>query len=198
MMEKANTTRKLELLIPDYLNGHVTVEQRNAIEVAIARDSEFKRIVDAERSLFGRVKSRDLTTNAQPDFNVLEQKIDKRFGRWTSRALPWSVPAAFAMVLVVGLANWSNNNIAFNDFETLSTASTIESSAALRVIGSEKTSYEDFLLLFATYDVSVVQQIESLRVFDINPPKGQSVEQLEQILKKDERIRSVRLIEEGK
>ena len=196
-MRQLHTKDHLEQLIPDYLNGHSTPEDSAAIEAMMAADQEFEQLVEYERTFRLELKSQNLPTGAQPNFQALEEKIQKKSGRFLFGPVGLSASLAFALLLMVSVGNWSGTDSGFNDFETLSSAGEMAyENLTLRVVGIETVADREYRILFTTHDLSLVQKYPSHNVYDVTLDSQRSVDQLIEFLEQDERVRSVHVMGE--
>lgn len=201
MSEKRHTeyNHELELLVPDYLNGHVNSDERAAVEQAMSNNAPFKAFVEQERELLLSMTRSEPAVGAQPDFSKVAEKIDAR-SRWMPFGLGGAAVAACAMVLAVGVTGWMNAQPTLNQFETLSspefTREFKPEATTVRLIGAEGVSAEEIELVIAKYDASILQQFPSLRVYDVSLEHSDRVQTLIDALSNDARFISVNQISE--
>ncbi len=185
----------LQVLIPDYLNDAVTYEQREAIEKAMQRNSAFRKMVESDRALLSTIRNQAPTTNARPSFSDISGKVHRR-SKWMSPGVAWPSAAAFALVLMIGMGAWTGNQVGFNDFETLSAEPVSYENSTLRVIGASGVSADELRSALMSYELTIENEYPSLGVYDVSKRDMSELEAVAGKLRKDRRIRSVRLLTE--
>lgn len=175
-------------LVPDYINEHLTLQQRADMDAALETDAVLRQQVNFERMLQQSLRTTTEPATARaPHFGAVRQHIE---GSARSRRpwLLWGMPAA-ACVLALALMvdQFAATQQPVQMFETLSDSPTLEATNLRIILRAGQTS-ATLDALVAQYQLQVVQQYPDMVAADVILSDDQQASNLAQKIALDARV----------
>ncbi|MEL6215300.1 MAG: hypothetical protein AAFQ99_06460 [Pseudomonadota bacterium] len=182
----ADSLQALSLLIPDYLGGHLSEADREAVEAAMREHQEFRQQVEWERDLRNAIRRTDEPLEQRPDQLAFERMLNGRESkpRRRMRALPVGIAAA----LVAGVIFTYPLTKPTPQFETLTDQPAVTAEPIIRLA---VTSSSDMQLLLERYGLELVTSYPEVGAADVRVPASEDLTQTINALRKEPAVRFV-------
>jgi TolA-binding protein len=135
------------ILFDQYLQGEMTVEERNSFEKQLAEDHELSSEFETFKEVQLRLKTKfeheeereafraNLTTISDKHFNTSKPKV--------ALIRPWYLAAAASVIILFGLFFFDYNNPSFADYDNPETASFLERGDSNAALIGAQTAFND-------------------------------------------------------
>ena len=187
-MNSMKDRHPLEGHLSDYLNDHLSEQDRVRFEEALREDASLQDMLALERRIQAECQK---TTGVEqlPRFEAFEHKLESKGLGDRLREPVWAAAAALvAVALLIGI-QLRQPDIG-TDFETLSEQSEPYEGTVLRVV--MKQDQKQLLNELASdYDLSVVELYSAAGAIDVRVDGNESASALVQQLQRDPRVRFV-------
>lgn len=198
-MNRSKSTHPLEGLIADYLNGHLSDTDSQRLNVAIAQDSQLRKMVEFERSIQSSVAAEQATPTYVPQFSSIVDRLDTtRSGSLASRWTTWGgASVAAALLIVVAIGHLPPSEQPINEFETLSDVSVTYDKPVLRIVNKDGLDESALTTLLNDYDLKIIKRYPGTNAMDVISNKSARLELIAKQMEKDQRIKFTQ-IKKGK
>ena len=182
----AESLKALSLLIPDYLGGHLSEADREAVETAMREHQEFRQQVEWERDMRNAIRRTDEPLEQRPDQLAFERMLNSRgpTPRRRIRALPVGIAAA----LVAGVIFTYPLTKPTPQFETLTDQPAVTVEAIIRLA---VTSDSDMQQLLERYDLELVTSYPEVGAADVRVPRSEDLTLTMNALREEPAVRFV-------
>ncbi|MEM8548748.1 MAG: hypothetical protein AAGF46_11385 [Pseudomonadota bacterium] len=194
-MKQDKSPKTFELMLTDYVNGHLSVVERQAFEAALDEYPSLRESLALEQDI-KRVVTAAPEDVALPRFASLERRLNQRRFRWINGPI-WLVPVAAAMLLAVLVGV---NQVPLGDdgdYRTLTDNAVARERDTLRVVFKSAWQDGDEALFVAQYGLVLVHQIDTVNTLEVALPPGTDPDDVAARLREDARVRFVRVIPAG-
>lgn len=187
-MSRMKDRHPLEGHLSDYLNGHLSEQDRAAFEEALREDASLRDMLTLERRIQAECKK---TTSVEqlPTFEAFEHKLESKGFGGRLREPVWAAAAALVAVALMLGTQLRQPEIG-TDFETLTEQSEPYQGTVLRVV--LKQEQKQLLNEFARdYGLSVVELYSAAGAIDVRVAGNENASALVEQLQQDPRVRFV-------
>lgn len=195
------STHPLEDAIADYINGHLSVADKQRFEHELAKDPKLSGLVAYEKSIQSSLQAEpDHAHRRMPSFTGLESRLGQR-PNTRMNSLLWLVPAlSVALIFFLGVpwqqatAPIASDKPIDDGYVTLTDPAQAYQQPIIRIILATGTSQADADALAAQFNLETVNYVEQARALEVIAPAEDQRADLTERLSQDQRVRQVRIL----